>query len=123
MPERPRRRGCGERMTGASGNEHWGRSSLLQWRDSRCPCVTWELSDITGLDCMRTSASPPVNSYSFSRQTIQLRMKSEKWFAFGVSMTSPAETAMTFAIVKSAVIVGTALATVLVLALVGAKRR
>jgi hypothetical protein len=38
-------------------------------------------------------------------------------------MTSPAETAMTFAIVKSAVIVGTALATVLVLALVGAKRR
>ncbi len=38
-------------------------------------------------------------------------------------MTSPYETALTLSVVKSAVIVGTALATVLFLALVGAKRR
>ena len=144
MPKRPFQLWPGGRTIGAAGDEHQGAPRYQDWRDGREGSIAGELSDITGTMAVasrRYIGSRTIEPMTSGCESVRLfahtvncdrfaKEKNDSEFICnelfkppGFSMTSPAETALTLVVVKSVAIVGSALVAVLLLAVVGAKRR
>jgi len=144
MPKRPFHLWPGGRTVSASGDEHQGAPRYQDWRDGREASIVGELSNITGTksvasrrhlacrpiagDDLRIRVSKIVRTGLSIVTGSQIRRIVKNSYATnssppGFSMTSPAETALTLVVVKSVAIVGSALVAVLLLAVVGTKRR
>ncbi|MGC1648407.1 MAG: hypothetical protein WA741_21525, partial [Candidatus Sulfotelmatobacter sp.] len=119
MPIRPfklRQGGC---TIGAFGYEHLGAPLDHESSDGRAVSMGGTLSDITGgHDLLMILSILTVSQVVLFLQNDCARYSSH----WDLAMTSPTETALTFVVVKSLAIVGSAFAAVLFLAVVGAKR-